>query len=431
MALEGTLKDFSLPDILQLIGLQKKTGILTLRHKKEEARILFMNGMVVGAESSNQKLENRLGRVLVKTNRISQGELDQALEVQSKTLQRLGQVLVQKGFIKPQDLHESLQIQVTEIIYRLFRWTDGEYHFNPESTVEYDHEHITPIGSESILMEGMRMLDEWPMIEKVIDSFDMLLERTPRGRSVRLNIDKRLSLEPARGESFDTLLRDVMEDGEQEVESEDSLKLSHDQELILKLIDGPTLVQDIIDRSGANEFDTCRNLYDLYNMDLIQHAVTEDSETSVREIVEERHIPFWIPASLLIIISLFSFGLGWNPVNFYFKTPSEILLAPSQQAESARYRLYKIEDAIDLFFLEQGRLPFSLDQLVRESMLDANDLVDPLGLDGDQFRYELIMTENSYRLFSLHRSRAQDEESLLITKTFPLAEEVKDLGEQI
>ena len=33
MALEGTLKDFSLADIFQLIGLQRKTGVLTLRGK--------------------------------------------------------------------------------------------------------------------------------------------------------------------------------------------------------------------------------------------------------------------------------------------------------------------------------------------------------------------------------------------------------------
>ena len=32
MALEGTIKDFGLPDIFQLIGLQRKTGLLTLKH---------------------------------------------------------------------------------------------------------------------------------------------------------------------------------------------------------------------------------------------------------------------------------------------------------------------------------------------------------------------------------------------------------------
>ena len=38
MALEGTIRDFGLPDIFQLIGLQKKTGLLTLKNEKEEMR---------------------------------------------------------------------------------------------------------------------------------------------------------------------------------------------------------------------------------------------------------------------------------------------------------------------------------------------------------------------------------------------------------
>ena len=35
MALEGTIRDFGLPDIFQLIGLQRKTGILTLTNEKD------------------------------------------------------------------------------------------------------------------------------------------------------------------------------------------------------------------------------------------------------------------------------------------------------------------------------------------------------------------------------------------------------------
>ena len=36
MALEGTIRDFGLPDIFQLIGLQRKTGILTLKNEKDQ-----------------------------------------------------------------------------------------------------------------------------------------------------------------------------------------------------------------------------------------------------------------------------------------------------------------------------------------------------------------------------------------------------------
>ena len=67
MALEGTLRDFSLADIFQLIGLQRKTGVLTLRTKDDTVTVTFLDGKVVGADSLNHRLENRLGSVLIKS----------------------------------------------------------------------------------------------------------------------------------------------------------------------------------------------------------------------------------------------------------------------------------------------------------------------------------------------------------------------------
>ena len=43
MALEGTLRDFSLADIFQLIGLQRKTGVLTLRSKEDTVTVTFLD----------------------------------------------------------------------------------------------------------------------------------------------------------------------------------------------------------------------------------------------------------------------------------------------------------------------------------------------------------------------------------------------------
>ena len=60
MALEGTLRDFSLADIFQLIGLQRKTGILTLTSETESITVTFENGMVVMADSSSKRLEDRI-----------------------------------------------------------------------------------------------------------------------------------------------------------------------------------------------------------------------------------------------------------------------------------------------------------------------------------------------------------------------------------
>src|SRR5207249_5968662 len=70
-------------------------------------------------------------------------------------------------------------LQVTQSVHHLFRWRNGEYDFSQEETIDYDREHFTPIPAENILMEGARMIDEWPIIERRITSFHMILRRKP------------------------------------------------------------------------------------------------------------------------------------------------------------------------------------------------------------------------------------------------------------
>ena len=62
MALQGTIQDFALPDIFQLIGIQRKTGILTLANGREEVAVKFLEGSVVGAETGKGGVEERLGQ---------------------------------------------------------------------------------------------------------------------------------------------------------------------------------------------------------------------------------------------------------------------------------------------------------------------------------------------------------------------------------
>ena len=396
MALAGTLKDFSLADIFQLIGLQKKTGVLTLKNEKEEARILFMNGLVVGADTNSQKLENRLGHVLVKSNRISQHELEDALASQKNTLQRLGQVLVQKSFIKQEDLRDSLQTQTTQVIYRLFRWIDGEYHFKQERFVDYDQENFAPITSESILMEGIRMLDEWPLIEKVIANFDVMVERTDEGKAVRLNVDNSLSMDVSGEDSFNSLLEGVMLDGTGDEEPRSGPNLSHNMEIVLRLIEGPSEVQDLIDRSGLNEFDTCRALYDLIGMGLVQRLSDEDMETSNMVIEEEQKMPVWIPASMVVVLALFSFYLNWNGLNRYFPLPHNIDKLQSQWDASVNYQLDKIVQAIDLYFIRNEDLPRSLRILAKNDLLTLKDIQDP---NNKPFQFDPDHSEGRYTLY--------------------------------
>jgi hypothetical protein len=41
----------------------------------------------------------------------------------------------------------------------------GRYHFDPAAEADYDRENVQPVSTDHILMEGIRRVDEWPIIE--------------------------------------------------------------------------------------------------------------------------------------------------------------------------------------------------------------------------------------------------------------------------
>ncbi len=108
MAFKGTLKEFKVPDILQLISLQKKTGILTFTSTDAFVTLIFDQGLIVGVDSFPKKLEMRVGNVLVKQDFISEEMLQRALTIQKRTNQKVGEILVGMGLIGEDTISESL-----------------------------------------------------------------------------------------------------------------------------------------------------------------------------------------------------------------------------------------------------------------------------------------------------------------------------------
>ena len=87
MALEGTFKDFGLADIFQLVGLQKKTGVLTVRGEGGRlVTVSFEKGAVVFADEFQRTEAERLGNVLLRTRLLTQEQLDAAMAVQKSTV---------------------------------------------------------------------------------------------------------------------------------------------------------------------------------------------------------------------------------------------------------------------------------------------------------------------------------------------------------
>ncbi|HEU4403580.1 MAG TPA: DUF4388 domain-containing protein [Candidatus Polarisedimenticolia bacterium] len=372
MALKGTLKDFSLADIFQLIGIQRKTGVLTLKNDKEVVTVSFVDGNVVAADSLHRRLEDRLGTVLVKSGRIGEPQLQEALKIQKNTLKRMGNILVESGFIDAQALRDALQIQISQMIYRLFRWRDGEYNFSQEERVDYDADHVVPMSAESILMEGARILDEWPMIEKGIKSFSTVFRQA--------NVEIARS-GPGSAAAVDEAARAVT--------------LSEQERQVHALVDGKRSVQEITERCPLSEFDTCRILYELVGRQLIEEVraggarSVAPSETAapVRQLS-----PALLGIGYLALVLLTGATLAVRARALQRQAPEETLgaalapLAGTQEVEPietaiGRSRLQRVDFAIQVYYLLNHGYPLELHYLATSGLLKPDAITDPSGRD--------------------------------------------------
>ncbi|MFL5417986.1 MAG: DUF4388 domain-containing protein [Myxococcales bacterium] len=165
MALSGTLKDFGIADILQLIGHQTKTGKLVLKNGPEEVDVLFVEGNVVFATDNSRPKESLLGNMLLRAEILSEEKLEEALVVQRRSLKRLGDVLLEHNYLAADDLAQIMRLQTTETLYKLFSWKSGTYEFEQEE-LEGFKSGFEPVRAESVLLEGFRRMDEWPTVRK-------------------------------------------------------------------------------------------------------------------------------------------------------------------------------------------------------------------------------------------------------------------------
>jgi hypothetical protein len=417
MALRGTIKDFGLPDIFQLIGIQRKTGVLTLENGTDCVSVKFLDGQVVGADTRTQTVEDRLGSLLVRTGKVRESELQEALRLQKNTMQRLGYILVSSGYISEEDLVEALRVQSTQIIYRLFRWRDGTYHFTAVDDLDYDQRHFKPISSETILMEGARMIDEWPIIERRVRSPEMVLRKTDAGMAAERH-DPR---ESPHGAMQDTELADG---GVAVAEHTRTATLATVEErAIMALVDGRRSVQEISDLSTIGEFESYRILSELLTRNLIEEVRRSPESLGKRRDLrlKERLLAAGLAGAIALLAMLALATLADNPL-----TPWAIGARRGSHDSLRLYaslaRLELIEKAVRISYLDTGVFPTNLASLAQRGYLAPSDLQDPWG---QAYRYEL--SDGGYQLFG-HDGAGRQLQQLTISRRFDPVQRMMHAG---
>ena len=410
MALEGTLQDFSLADIFQLIGLQRKTGILTLTGKEDTVSILFDTGRIVGAESETRHLEDRLGHVLVKTGKLQLAELKRILRVQKETGQRIGTLLLKEKAITREDLVRALQLQVTTILFRLFRWSDGHYHFGQSAEIDYDRECFEPIPVEDILMEALRILDEWPLIEKRVKSFNLVYAHADAGHQVESDnraVDDEVTdtMDFLLGvENEDTTVTEVEPAGgepEEEAAATERVTVSPQEAIVYQLVNGRHSVQDVIDRSDLGEFETCKALFQLLEKDLLVEATNAaDADAPARRRLTAQGDRA-IASGLAVVLAGIAILSSWGGAVVDRRGAAIRAMAPFVPADgltrlhlaASQNRLARLGYALRIHALHRGYYADSLVELVSVGLVAESDLRDPWGRG-----YVYVLSRRSFQI---------------------------------
>ena len=381
MALSGTLKDFGIADIFQLIGQQQKTGVLHLTERDEEVHVAFKDGNIVRAECATRKKKELLGDMLVRGGLITEKHLEEALEEQKRTLKRLGDVLVARGSVDRAALKEMAQLQTCETIYRLFAWKSGDYAFET-AEVEFDPETVSPIRSESVLMEGFRRVDEWPLIRKRISSSVMCFEKVKDLPDHPVKSGGADEVDAAFA-AFDGDGGDgggKAESGKGEFEN-----IGPNERRVFKLAESGRELSFIVDRSRLGEFEASKSLLNLVNggflRPLAAKAAVRDSAASgrwrrVAEFLVSSTGKLAAAVTLLAVAGVVAVA---SPVSPWATPPTDErpVYDPAFKRVAGRAQLARLSTGLATFVIENGKAPDSLEELVKAGIVDEADVRYP------------------------------------------------------
>ena len=275
MGLKGKIEDFNISEIIQLIGQQSKTGMLTVRKGNKEVRVFFVNGNVVRVEPDRSEHRMLMGEMLIISGKLTREDLESALEEQKGTIQYLGEILLKRKLVTKEDIQKVVQTQIYETIYELFRWKEGSFEFETREKSEY-MKILPSLSPEQLLLNVSWMVDEWREIEKTIPTMNMVFEKLPETPAPLLD------------------------------PKDEDRGLTYNQKTIYELVDGRRTVKEIVNKSLMGRFDTCSILNELLQMGYIRKVRVEKAPIYHRFEIKSSKFLFDVLSVILILLAVYS-----------------------------------------------------------------------------------------------------------------------------
>jgi hypothetical protein len=412
VALEGDLKLFSLPDILQVVSQQQKTGILTIQGEQDILAVSFLAGEIVAADALNQNFEDGLGEVLAMQGWLQPEVFARLAEEHRKSGERFSEFLVGRGVLTREQLLQALRVQTYRLLLQVLRWREGEFKFYSGEEVSFE-EGMPPISVEEVLMRSVGDLVGEGTLSGALPHGFVAYERLPNGRPLRVG----------------TRDAEGLRDGS-------AIWVTPDEKVVLDRLDGRAVADEIARRSGLGEYKTLYALYRLIQQGLARPAGDPEagnaespvfapqapSPAPARKITPvpaagaarrlspapesrvetTRTLPrpsesfeaAWILAMAAVVAGILIVGIAFlrpPALQLPFPGQADTRAALEQQRRVGRY--LAIDRAARTFYLLEGRYPDRLEELVGRELVAERTAADPSGRP-----LELAAHEDTYQL---------------------------------
>jgi hypothetical protein len=353
VALRGNLEDFGIADVFQLVGQQRKTGILEFTGTDgRQVQLRFDHGAIVSAAPADSRAHGSLGEMFVRCGFLTRDQVDALHTECEPSGQSLPRLAVARGWIDEEKLEQIEDLLTRETIFEVLRWSDGSFDFRSQQ-VFHRRAIETLLGAEQILMDGLRMVDEWQSFADLVPSEDTVFQRVGRFETYR-----------------------------DQVSGEMTRHLAH-AERVFYLIDGRLKVRRVIDLSLLGSFDAVRALAALHEAGAVA-PLDSGSLQKLRRRARPKVLPRadargWVatlvPLTLLALVAFAIHGRNAAPPQpgVYPIPPSALDLVRDD------YATLRVSHALEAYRFSGGHWPERLAQLSEHGILAPDELASDQG----------------------------------------------------
>jgi len=363
MALEGNLSAFGISEILQLIAVQKKTGMLTVSNQESNAVVFFREGMIISTRDRRRKAKDPFKEYLTRYAVLTREELIKLTQISSQSKLDLLDILSSEGFMSKEEVRGHFMKQIQETLHEVLTWDQCSYKFISNYDVVEGIKFADEFSIEGMLMESMRRIDEFPQMLEVFPSDRVLVNRSDKTK-------------------------------------DDETELSTNENMLLSVLDDNMTIRDLIACAKMPLFEVYESLKLLSDKEFI---TTEEEQPSPSDHAEEKKQARKAanrrnPVPFLVVLTFFggTLFLGLHGFVKNFETHRTAVMESIESNSIARNQAEEnLRWVIEAYRAQYGGYPASLDVLW-EAGLASPQLMKMTDLFS--FRYQLTPARTTYTL---------------------------------